>query len=80
MACPICLFCLLAGFYWLSVPLACVLYSTGILQTRVFREKVAEEDQKPSRVGLVAAEGGGSERRPRGLARKDGQRWVTSGR
>jgi fatty acid desaturase len=36
------LFCLLGGFYWLSVPLACVLYTLGIVQTQVFREKVAE--------------------------------------
>jgi len=35
------LFCLLGGFYWLSVPLACVLYAAGILQTGVFRERVA---------------------------------------
>ena len=36
------LLCLLSGFYWLSVPLACVLYAMGIVQTRIFREKVAE--------------------------------------
>ena len=36
------LLCLLGGFYWLSVPLACVLYALGILQSRVFHEQVAE--------------------------------------
>jgi fatty acid desaturase len=36
------LFCLLGGFYWLSVPIACLLYAAGVVQTRVFREKVAE--------------------------------------
>lgn len=35
------LFCLLSGFYWLSIPLASVLYAFGIVQTRVFREKIA---------------------------------------
>lgn len=36
------LFCLLGGFYWLSVPLACLLYVVGIVRTRLFREKIAE--------------------------------------
>jgi fatty acid desaturase len=55
--------CLLSGFYWLSAPLACLLYGMGLLQTRLFREKVAEfygmrpmvEDicaAAPRRVGL----------------------------
>ncbi len=34
--------CLLSGFYWLSAPLACLLYGAGLLQTRLFREKVSE--------------------------------------
>lgn len=36
------LFCLLGGFYWLSVPLAGLFYAAGILHTRFFRERVAE--------------------------------------
>ncbi|WP_078119793.1 fatty acid desaturase family protein [Thiosocius teredinicola] len=36
------LFCLLGGFYWLSVPLANLLYIAGVVKTRLFREKIAE--------------------------------------
>jgi fatty acid desaturase len=33
--------CLLTGFYWLSVPLGCLLYILGVFRLRLFRERVA---------------------------------------